>query len=588
LYLKTGRRGEIFHSALQKRKKRCDSPPVSGALRERFGESGRAFRDVFTNPNLRRVELAWAGSVAGQWAYGIALAVFAYRHGGAAAVGLVGLIRTLPAAAAAPFAALLADRYRRERIMLVADLARTATIGAAGAAALGGVSPSIIYTLAGATSILATAFGPAEKALLPQLARTPEELTAANVASSTIESVGSFVGPALGGVLLATTSAGVVFLVTAGTFLWSGALVFGIRSGKREVAAEPAGFAREAAAGFRAIALERKLRVIVALYAAQTLVAGAVSVLVVVTALDLLDKNEATVGLFNAAAGVGGVLGAGVVLALVGRRRLAGDFGLGILLWGVPLTLIGVWPNTVVALVFLGILGIGNTLVDVSGLTLLQRTADDAVLARVFGVLESLLIGTIGLGAILAPLLIEVIGIRGALIATGAFLPVVAALFWRRLAEIDAGAQMPGPELDLLRSIPIFSPLGQPALERVTRQLIRVEFEAGTEIVRQGESGDRFYVIESGEVEVTQDGRVINRLGPGGYFGEIALLRDVPRTASVRAITDVTAFALERDDFLAAVTASPPSARAADAVVGARLGVSRATDGPHSADSHPN
>lgn len=550
---------------------------MSGPLRERLGESSRAFRDVFTNPSLRRVQLAWAASIAGQWSYSIALAVFAYRHGGAAAVGLVGLIRALPAAAAAPFAALLADRYRRERIMLAADVARAATIGGAGAAALADLSPSIIYALAGATSVLATAFGPAEKALLPQLARTPEELTAANVASSTIDSVGSFIGPALGGLLLAATSPGVVFLVTAATFLWSGALVLGIRSDKREAAEQPGGFVREAAAGFRAIALERRLRVVVALFAAQTLVAGALSVLVVVTALDLLGQDESTVGLFNAAAGVGGVIGAGVVLALVGRRRLAGDFGLGILLWGVPLALIGVWPNPVVAFVLLGVLGLGNTLVDVSGLTLLQRTADDKVLARVFGVLESLLIGTIGLGAIIAPLLIEGIGIRGALIATGAFLPVLAALFWRRLAEIDAEARAPGPELELLRAIQIFSPLGQSALERLTRRLARVEFEPGTEIIRQGDSGDRFYIVESGEVEVLHDGGRINTLGPGGYFGEIALLRDVPRTASVRALTDVVAFALEREDFLGAVTASPPSARAADAVVGARLGTSSTT-----------
>ena len=550
---------------------------MSGPLRERLGESSRAFRDVFTNPSLRRVQLAWAASIAGQWSYSIALAVFAYRHGGAAAVGLVGLIRALPAAAAAPFAALLADRYRRERIMLAADIARAATIGGAGAAALADLAPSIVYALAGATSVLATAFGPAEKALLPQLARTPEELTAANVASSTIDSVGSFIGPALGGLLLAATSPGVVFLVTAATFLWSGALVLGIRSGEREAVDQPGGFAREAAAGFRAIALERRLRVVVLLFAAQTLVAGALSVLVVVTALDLLDQDESTVGLFNAAAGVGGVIGAGVVLALVGRRRLAGDFGLGILLWGVPLALIGVWPNPVVAFVLLGVLGLGNTLVDVSGLTLLQRTADDAVLARVFGVLESLLIGTIGLGAIIAPLLIEGIGIRGALIATGAFLPVLAALFWRRLAEIDAEARAPGPELELLRAIQIFSPLGQSALERLTRRLERVEFEPGTEIIRQGDSGDRFYIVESGEVEVLHDGGRINTLGPGGYFGEIALLRDVPRTASVRALTDVAAFALEREDFLGAVTASPPSARAADAVVGARLGTSSTT-----------
>lgn len=545
-------------------------------LRERLAESATAFRDVFTNPDLRRVQFAWAGSIAGQWAYSIALAVFAYRHGGAATVGLVALIRTIPAAVAAPFAAILADRYPRERIMLTADLVRAATIGAAGAAALTGATPWAVYLLAGATSMLATVFGPAEKAMLPQLARTPEELTAANVASTTIDSVGSFIGPAIGGVLLATTSPGVVFLVTAGTFLWSALMIAGLQSpGARPAAPTRTGLVREAAAGFRAIAAERKLRVVVGLFAAQTLVAGALSVLLVVTAFDLLDRGESGVGLLNAAAGVGGLVGAGAALALVGRGRLAGDFGVGILLWGVPLVLIGVWPNTVVALLMLGLLGVGNTLVDVSGLTLLQRTADDAVLARVFGVLESLLVGTIGIGAILAPLLIDGLGSRGALIATGAFLPVLAAIFWRRLAEIDAASPAPGPELELLRGVPMFAALAEPVLERLARRLEPVVLAPATTIFEEGDHGDRFYVIQGGDAEVLQRGRPINRLGPGDHFGEIALLRDVPRTATVRALTSLSALALERDDFITAVTGSVPSLRAADAVVGARLGASR-------------
>ncbi|MGH3033479.1 MAG: cyclic nucleotide-binding domain-containing protein, partial [Gaiellaceae bacterium] len=410
-------------------------------------------------------------------------------------------------------------------------------------------------------------------ALLPSLARTPEELTAANVASSTIEGVGSFAGPALGGFLLAATGADVVFAATAAAFLWSAFNVAGIRAESREPDGPAArqGFAREALAGFHAIAVEGSLRLLVGLYAAQTLVAGALNVLILVAALELLDMGESGVGLLNSAVGVGGIVGAGAVLALVGRRRLAADFGAGLVLWGVPIALIGLWPEPAVALVLLGVVGVGNTVVDVAALTLLQRAVADEVLARVFGVLESLVVGTIGLGAILAPLLIAVFGIEGALIATGALLPVLAALFWRRLAALDAETAAP-EGLALLRSVPIFTPLPAATLEHLAASLVPVRVEPGRDVMRQGEPGDRFYVLKAGEVDVTIDGRRVSKLGPGSYFGEIALLRAGPRTATVTARDSAELMALEREEFIAAVTGHPASAEAADAVIGARLG----------------
>ena len=467
--------------------------------------------------------------------------------------------------------------------MASTSVGRAVAIGAAGAIALSDGPAWAVYTLAGVAAILATVFLPAESAILPELARNPEELTAANVTRSTIDSIASFAGPAIGGLLLAATSAGWVFLFTAATFLWGAVIVSLIRpeQGAAPVAAgedeEPApeGFLHGAAAGFKAIAVERRLRLVIVLYSAQTLVDGALSVLVVVTALDLLKQGESGVGLLNAASGVGGVVGALAAFALIGRNRLASDFGLGIVLWGAPLALIGAWPNTAVALLALGVLGLGNTLVDVAGLTLLQRTAPPAVIGRVFGVLEMLLIGTIGLGAALAPALIAWIGIRWSLVATGAVLPVLAAATWRKLVQIDAESKPPTGGLRLLQPIPIFAPLQAPALERLASQLEPVEVSLGTEVIRQGDPGDRFYVIESGRFEVTVDGNPTAELGPGDFFGEIALLRDVPRTASVKAITDGKLQALGRHAFLDAVVGHAPSARAADAVVGARLDAAR-------------
>ncbi len=540
-------------------------------LRGRLWESLQAFRAVFQNPNLRRLQLAWAGSIIGHWAYGIALAVFAYEQGGVTAVGIVGLARMLPAAIAAPFMSTLADRYPRERIMLISDLTRLVAMAAAAVVALSGWPAVFVYALGAAEAVMRTAFQPAQSAITPTLARSPQELTASNVTSSTIESVGVFLGPALGGLLLAATSPGVVFAATAVTYGWSALLVSRIKAERPEPSSVQEHLAKQALDGFRMIAVDSKLRLLIGLFAAQTLVAGALNVLIVVTALDLLDLGNAGVGYLNSAIGIGGLLGAFAAAALVGRRNLASPFGIGIVLWGVPIALIGLWPEPLPALLLLGLLGVGNTVVDVAGLTLLQRAVPDDILARVFGVLESLAVATIGLGAILAPLLVSAFGARPAMVITGALLPVVTALFWRRLTGIDAGSD-PAEHLELLHSLPLFRPLPPATLEHLATSLIPIHVSAGEDVFRQGESGDRFYIVKSGEVVVSVDGEPVNRLGPGGYFGEIALLRDVPRTATVAAETETELLALERDEFIAAVTGHSESADVANTVIASRLG----------------
>ena len=543
------------------------------SLRRRLGESLRAFTAVFRNEDLRRLELAWSGSIIGQWGYEVALAVFAYRAGGATAVGLVALVRLLPAAVVAPFAALLGDRFRRKRIMVAADLARVCAMAGAAAAVFGGAPAATVYALAAIAAVTGTAFQPAQSALLPSLARSAEELTAANATSTTLEGVGFFVGPALGGLLLAVTSVGAVFTMTAALFLWSALVLGRIGADSRGgPGVEADSILREALAGFRAVVVESRLRLLVGLYGAQTLAAGILRVLLVVTALRILDLGPSGVGFLNSAVGVGALAGMLIVLALIGTSRLAAVFRLGILLWGVPLALLGIWPSVAAALVLLGILGVGNTLVDVAGLTLLQRAAPDDVRARVFGVLESVFLGTIGIGAILAPLLTAALGARGALIAAGGGLSVLVLLFWRPLSAVDAAAAVPESELALLSGIPIFAPLPPVTLEQLASRLSRVRVPAGEVVLRRGDPGDRFYVIGEGEVAVALDDRPPVTLGRGAYFGEIALLRDVPRTATVTARTEVELYALERDVFIAAVTGHAPSAEAADAVIASRLG----------------
>jgi len=543
------------------------------ALWERLAESRRAFSSVFTNPNLRRVELSWAGTVCAYWIFIVALSLYAYDRGGAGAVGLVGLLRVLPSIVAAPFGALLGDRYRRERVIVAINVARSVTIVGAAAAAFAGAPAGVIYALAGLMGLLQSTFRPTQAALLPQLARTPEELTAANLVLTTIEGVGVFAGPAIGGLLLAVAGTHTVFATTGVVFLLAALLLVGVRAGPPSVQVRvPGGFLKEAFAGFGTVLHDARLRLIIGLYGTQTLAAGALNVFIVVLALETLGLGKSGIGFLSSAVGVGGLLGGFAALVLVGWPRIASGFGLGLALVGLPLLVLAALPHTAAALILLGVVGLGTTFVDVAGLTLLQRAVPDEVLTRVMGVVQSVFVGTLGLGAVLAPVLISGLGIRWALAATGALLPVLALLAWPSLRRLDETVAKPPGNLELLRSIPIFRPLPPATLEQLTHEVEVVHLPAEREIIRQGEHGDRFYIITGGEVEVRVDGEPTRKMHAGDYFGEIALLRDVPRTATVTALTDVDLLTLERDEFITAVTGHPESAEAAHAVIASRLG----------------
>jgi MFS family permease len=544
-----------------------------GGIRDRLRDATAAFRRIFANPAMRRLQLAWVCSNIGAWMGGLALAVYAFDQDGAVAVGVLALVRTVCAGIAAPFLGTLGDRHPRVRVMVASDLVRVVGVTTMAAIVFGGGPALAVYALAILGSVAGTAFRPAQAALVPSLARTPEELTASNVASSTTEGIGIFAGPALGGFLLALTSTEVVFLATAALFLGSALLVAGIHEPRAEAdeEEEEGSFLRETLDGFRVLVRDSRVAVLVGLFAAQTFVDGALGVLTVVLALDALDIGPSGLGLLNSAIGVGGLLGAVAAAALIGRARLATDFGFGMLLWGLPLILIALWLEPAFALLALVLVGIGNTIVDVTGDTLLQRGVPEELLARVFAIMESLMLLTIGLGSITAPLLAEAFGVRWALAITGLVLPVLTLASWRMLGRIDAAARAPEHELAILRTLPMFAPLDAPTLEYLAGRLARRQVTAGETVCRKGEKGDAFYVVGAGEVEVTADGGPPRCLKEGDFFGEIALLREVPRTATVVAKTDAELYELAGDDFVAAVTGNVEALRVADTVVLARL-----------------
>jgi MFS family permease len=545
---------------------------VSGTFRAELREAGQAFAAVFRNPNLRLVQISWAGTVNAYSIFIVALGFYAYERGGAAAVGLVGLLRVLPSVVAAPFGSVLGDRYRRERVVVAINVARSVTIVAAAAAVFLDAPAGIVYALASVMGLLQSVFRPTQSALLPLLAQTPEELTASNLVLTTIESLGIFIGPAIGGVLIAVASTETVFAITGALFLASALVLVGVSVERTAAQVRRRSFVSEALAGFGTVARDSRLRLVISLYGLQTLVAGAVNVLIVVLALETLDIGKAGIGFLNSALGIGGLLGGVAVVGLVARPRLASAFGLGLVLSGLPVAAIALWPDTAATVIFLAVVGLGTTIVDVAGVTLLQRSVPDEVLTRVMGVVQSVFVGTLGLGAVLVPALIDLVGDRWTLAVLGIPVGIVAVLVWPRLRRLDDETAEAPRYAGLLRTIPIFAPLQQAVLEQLARDAQPLHVTDGRRIVTAGERGDDFYVIVNGKVEVEADGRPAQLLHEGDSFGEIALLRDIPRTATVTAAGAVELLTIERDDFLAAVTGDAESAAAAHAVAAARLG----------------
>jgi len=552
------------------------------SLLEKLAEAGRSMRDVFRNPGLRRIQLAWAGSIIGDWAYATAFSVYAYEHGGPTAVGVVAVVRYVLRALVTPFTSMLGDRYPRRLVMIGSDLTAAAIIGVSAILAASGANRFAVFTLVVISAVAVSPFRPAQASFLPQLANGVEELSAANVASSTIESVGFLAGPALAGLFLAFSSVSTVFIFDAATFAWSALLVLGItrsmvnepepspQPADGEPEEPPVGFLTEATAGFRVIFGDGGLRTLVGLFFAQTVVAGASVVFSVSIALGLLGLSRSGLGYLNATLGIGGLVGGFVALVLVQRGRLARDFGVGVFLWSAPLLLVAVWPSVTAAVIMMVLLGLANSVVDINGFTIIQRITPEETMSRVFGALESALIGGMALGALLMPLLISTVGLRWGLVVIGAAVASIVLASPLALRHIDLVALVP-PGLELLRSVSLLSSLPEPVLDRLARALVRVELAESDVIIREGEHGDRFYVVESGGVTVSKDGRFVATLGPGDFVGEIALLRDVPRTATVTATEPTVLQALDRRHFLPAVTGQDEFSDAADTAITARL-----------------
>ncbi len=550
-------------------------------LWDRLGNAKGAFISNARNPNLRRAQLSFFGAWTAEWAFTVGLGIVAYRDGGATAVGLVGLLRMVPSAILAPLLSPLADKGRRERVLILVSLLRGVVTGAVAVNVGMGGPVQIVYALAVASTIVATLYRPAHSALLPSLCSTGYELASANVVRGLLDSAATLVGPLLAALLLQFTGVTVVFAVAAGASLWAAASLLRLNydAPHRPSAASETNLVSSAVEGVRVVSRNADLALIMGLAAAQSLTRGALTVLTVVVAIDLLGTGEPGVGVLNAAIGAGAVLGSLAASLLVSTRRLGAWFAVGVALWGLPVTLMGVFPHEIAALGLLACVGVGNSLIDLAGFTLLARLATDEVLARVFGVLESLVALSIGVGAIVASLVVDRAGVAPALVTIGLLCPVLAVASWQRLRGMDGSIGVRDRDITLLHTVAMFNVLPLPAIEQLARGLESVDVPAGHVVFRQGDVGDYYFVIESGEADVIRDGQLVATLGPGLGFGEIALLRQVRRLATVRATSELRLKALRSDRFLPVVLGYTPSAREAEMVVESVLGRSTPGEG---------
>jgi Cyclic nucleotide-binding domain/Major Facilitator Superfamily len=530
----------------------------------------RAFGSLAGNRALLRVLAAYLLFILTEYAVWIAMLVFAYKRGGTTAAGLVAVAQLVPAAVVAPVAASLADR--RSPVMLLAGGYLVQAAAMAGtAAAIGTGSPLAAYAAAVVASTAVTTTRPAQSALIPSLAATPDQLTAANVVAGWLEAAGAAAAGLVIGVLISLAGVGSVFAVCAGLGLVAALLVAGLRVAGLASAEQGAQESTAGAAeGLRLAVRQPRLRLMLALLTADAVVVGALDLLVVILALTVLGRPPGWAGYLEFAFGLGAVLAATISAVLVGRR-LGGPILAAALVFSGALAAVAFGPGLAGTVVLLAVAGAGHLLLAVATRTLLQRSVPPQLIGRIFGVLEGFTMAGLAVGALLVPALAHLGGSRLAVLGVAAVLPLAAVAGGRAVFRLDAGTAVPVVEIALLRSLPLFAELPAPAIEGLAAALRPVRLDAGAVLIRQGDPGDAYFAIAAGELDAEQDGRFLGRYGRGDGVGEIALLRSVPRTATVIAHTPATVYQLDRDLFLTAVLGHAPTRRQAEGIAAERL-----------------
>lgn len=559
-------------------------PPLGGwgvlVSSDSGGRGRHAFRSLAGNRALVRVMAGYLLFVLTEYSVWIAMLVFAYSRGGATAAGLVAVAQLAPGAVVAPLVAPIADR--RSPVVLLAGgyLVQAVAMAATAAAVIASV-PVAAYAGAVVAATAMTTTRPAQASLIPSVAATPDQLTAANVVQGWLEATGMAAAGLLAGVLISVAGVGSVFAVCAGLAVTAALLVAGLQvapltSGQEGSPPVLAGIGE----GLRLAVHRPRLRLMLALLTAAAVVFGALDLLMVILAISVLGRPEAWAGYLNFACGAGAVLAATVSVVLVGRRLGAPILGAALVFSGALAALaLGLGAAGTVAL--LAVAGASGTLLEIAARTLLQRSVPPQLIGRIFGLQEGFMMAGYALGSLLVPALVYLGGSRLALLGVAALLPLAAAVGGRALFGLDAGSPVPVVEIALLRSLPLFAELPAPAIEGLAAALTPIHLAPGAVLIQQGDQGDAYYAIASGELDVLHDGHFLRRCGRGEGVGEIALLRDIPRTATVIAHSAATVYELHRDLFLTAVLGHAPTQRQADRIADARLATGGAPGNGH-------
>ena len=536
---------------------------------------------ILRNRDLRRMLGAFLAFSAAEFATWVAILLYAYEATGPASVGFVALMQLVPAALIAPTAAALGDRLPRYRVLFGGYLVYGLGLAVTALAMIGGAPVILVYLVAAVGGAALVVVRPTQSALMPALSRTPDELTSANGAAGVIEGAGILVGPLVAAAVLTQAGPPAIYALSAVSVLTGALLVLGLRPQQAhvlghalaEVATTADAGSRGSgtmATGLRAVLTDPDARLVVGLMSARMLMIGAADVLFVLMALDLLGMGEPGAGILNAALGGGTIVGGAISFVLVGRNRLASVAAAGACLWGAALALSGLLASPILATALIAAGGAGLAIVDVAGRTILQRSVRDEVLARVFGIQEGLAMAALATGSVLVPVMIVGLGLTGAILVSAALLPLIVGLAWSHLVALDARTPVPVRAIALLRRVALFGPLPAPELEAIARHATWLTAAPDSVIIREGEAGDRYFVLASGAVRIEREGRHLRDLAtPGDGFGEIALLRDVPRTATVTATTESVFLTIDRRSFLGAVTGNPQVGTRAQATVAA-------------------
>jgi len=519
---------------------------------------------------LRRVELSYGLFTGAEWAVWISLLVFAYEHGGASASSLIAITQLVPSALLGPLIGAFVDRRRPGRILVVGYLVQGATMAGVAVSIATGAPRWVVFVLAPLINLGIAATRPAQAALVPSIVRTAEELTASNVMAGWVEQASRLVVPAVAGLLLAIDGPALSIGATAGMTLVAALLVLrvpGPAAGPSDV-----GLGTKLRANLSAARRDRTTRLLLSLTVFYQSFVGALDLLCVILAVSVLHLGQGGAGYLNAVMAAGGLAAGAITAMVVGRPRLVGFLVGGIVSATIALALVAARPTVALSFVLLALVGLSGAVFDVTGLTLLQRAAPSDALAGIFSVRESLMDVGLMLGFLVVQGSVAAGGYRTALVAPAVLTVIGVAMLWRPLSAIDHAVDVPQVEIQLLRSIRIFAALPAPVLEGVARRLVPVTVAAGTVVVRQGDPGDRYYVIGDGILTVRRDGVLVATLGRGDGFGEVALVHSVPRLATVNAQTDCLLYALDKEPFVLLLTGHPVAAQEAEAITTRHIG----------------